>query len=72
MTSTDYFNLARCAEQRMALQWDATCDNANANWRESHEWYWREHATYMALQRHGEAMLYRNWLVMNQYDPDCF
>ena len=49
MSTTDWANLARCANERMEILWDEAC--ATVKWKPAHERRWREHETYTAMQR---------------------
>lgn len=52
MTTTDWANVARCAELRMEMLWEQACQApcANGAWEPFHDRRWREHETYMAAQ----------------------
>ena len=53
MTTTDWANIARCAELRMDSLWQDACAASFANnrsWEQFHDRRWREHSTYMAAQ----------------------
>jgi len=51
MTSTDWANIARCANERMDQLWDDACAAKGNDWKPFHDRRWREHETYLAMQR---------------------
>ncbi|NBT76631.1 MAG: hypothetical protein EBT15_11845 [Betaproteobacteria bacterium] len=72
MTSIDFCNIARCAELRMDLLWEAACAAKGNAWQPFHERRWREHETYMAMQARNYTLWQRGIAAINQYDRDCF
>lgn len=56
MLSTDFSNIARCAEERMDLLWQDACAAKGNDWEPFHERRWREHETYMAMQAQARAI----------------
>lgn len=50
MTTTDWANIARCAELRMDALWADACAAKGNDWEPFHERRWREHGTHMAAQ----------------------
>lgn len=50
MTSTDWANIARCAEKRMEQLWHEACASKGNDWAPFHERRWREDLTRRAMQ----------------------
>lgn len=72
MLSTDFSNIARCAEERMDQLWHDACAAKGNDWEPFHQRRWREHETYVAMQNHAYALWRRSLAAMNQYDRDCY
>lgn len=56
MFATDFSNIARCAELRMDQLWIDACAAKGMDWEPIHERRWREHETYIAMQRHALSL----------------
>ena len=64
MYTSDWANIARCANDRMDALWNEACHASfyNLKWEPIHQRRWREWETYMAIQ----SLSRRAWHLRDQ------